>query len=194
MLTCDENHIYYDDGNKIDFHSVTEILKSEGYTNFDGIPENILIAAKELGTNVHKAIDMVNKGILDYESCDPILLEYIENYSNFLNDYDVEVIESETIVNSKIWGYVGTLDLILKVNGIVGIWDIKTSKKISKTTELQTAAYKIAREESGDIKIKQRGCIQLFRDKYKPYFYNDKSNEILWKSIVMTHNNRKEYL
>jgi len=121
------------------------------------------------------------------------LLEYLETFNKFLEDYKAEVITSEMVVRSKVWNYAGTLDLILKIDGKLVLYDIKSGVP-TKSSALQTIAYKIAYEENTGNKIKERGCIQLFPDKYKIHPHKNKNDENVWKAICIVSNSRKEYI
>src|SRR5664280_679352 len=64
----------------------------------DGIPRDILAAAARFGKHVHKAIDLLNKGVLDEDALDPNLVPYVAGYKKFLRDTGARVIESERMV------------------------------------------------------------------------------------------------
>lgn len=190
MLTCDKNHIYTDEqGSKVD--NVTTILEVERYTDFSFVPNHIIEVSQEFGNHVHKACHLSDLGTLDYETLDPALLPYVEAWNKYLSDYKAEIVLCEHIVHSKIWGFCGTLDRVLRINGRLGIYDLKTGQGCS----LQTAGYKIALEEQyPQYKIKDRAGIRLFGDgTYKVIPHNDKTEEGLFKSIVKTHNSRAKY-
>ena len=88
-----EKHEYKVDG--IIRPSVTTILKDVGIIDFSGIPKNILEAKSILGTGVHIACELKDKGILDYETLDNIYLPYLAAWEKFADKYECIIIENE---------------------------------------------------------------------------------------------------
>lgn len=99
----------------------------------------------------------------------PALVEMANKSINagvrFFDDHDIEVIQAETPRWSPTYGYVGTGDLIAKVDGDMAVLDYKTGKAIYDEYFLQTAAYQKAYEEefSGE-KIDKRVIVNVGRD------------------------------
>lgn len=82
----------------------------------------------------------------------------------FLDENHVEPLIFERILWSPTYGYVGTADLIAKVNGILSVLDWKTSKAIYPEYNLQTAAYSNAyMEEFGSV-IQDRYVVNIKKD------------------------------
>ena len=195
MITLDEaTHLYYEDGVLIENDSVTGILAREGYTNFDRVPDYKLLPAQKRGTHVHDTVKLSLSGELHYESTNPLLLEYLEQFNKFIEDYKADVVESELAGRSKVWGYTWRLDLVLRIEEKLCIFDIKTGHP-TKAAALQLIAYKMGYEETSKNKIKGgRFCLELKPDKYGIFEYKDKADENIWKSIVTTHNARARYI
>lgn len=109
----------------------------------------------DLGTNVHKAIELFIKG--DYESQKRLDLTKEENIRvmNFIKWSAANVdhfVDSERPVYSKKDKFCGTLDFTCVLKGQDGLWmgDIKNAKYIYPKNFLQTAAYQKAyTEETG---------------------------------------------
>ena len=195
MITLDEaTHKYYEDGVLIEADSVTGILAANGYTDFSKVPQSILLPAQTRGNHVHKVIQLALAGTLDYPSTDPLLLEYLETFNKFLEDYKAEVIVSELSGYSKVWSFSWTLDLVLRINDKLALFDIK-SGTVQKSAALQTAAYLIGYEETTKSKIKGgRFCLALKPDGYKVIEYSNKRDIDVWKSLCVIHASRKRYL
>ena len=196
MLTLDsKTHIYSEDGIPVKVPNVTTILAEERYSpDFSRVPYYLLEAGRDLGNNVHDVIKLSIAETLHYESTDPLLLEYNNRFWEFIQSVRAEIVASELIVRSKRWNYIGTLDLVLRIDGNLGIYDIKTGVP-TKSAALQTMAYKLAFEEQTGLKIKFRAALQLFPDEMaKLYPYKDKTDEEIWKAIVTTHNSRGRFL
>ena len=116
------------------------------YTNPDA--DIILKEAGEYGTNVHKAIEKtLNSGLditeyVDLTEKEKKSVNLFGNWLTNLKKHKVEVVDIEKMVIGD--GYGGTIDLVLKVDDTFWIIDIKTSKGLWITHELQLSAYKHA--------------------------------------------------
>jgi hypothetical protein len=161
-------HTYKLGGRLID--NVTTILESEGFSDFSMIPENVLTQAQERGSDVHDMALYLIQNRLDESTIDEVYLGYLNAIKAFLRDYNIKIIETEKIVYSKTWDFVGKLDFLFQYNDELILIDWKTSTVISKSTDIQLSAYKIAWEENkkSKQKIKKIWCVQLQKNgKYK---------------------------
>ena len=84
------------------------------------------------GTYVHKAVNLYEKGLLNFETLDEYTEPYLNQYLDFKQHTEFKMLSGEQIVYyqhsdySKIL-YCGTYDLIGILNGNVVIIDIKTN-------------------------------------------------------------------
>lgn len=101
--------------------------------------------AMDLGTRVHLYAEQYGTDVVPvkYDDC----MGYYKAYHAWLLDYEPKLIENETTVTSKKYGYKGTLDKLVTIAGKKILVDIKTGKYIYETVELQASAYKQAYEE-----------------------------------------------
>ena len=117
--------------------SVTTLLRVAGISpNYDFVNEEILKAAAERGTLIHKEIEeYVKEGKIGFTNELHSFIEYVK--SN-----DLRVIASEKTVNNDC--VAGTLDLILKKpNGKLIYADIKTTSTIhTQAVSWQLSIYK----------------------------------------------------
>ncbi len=184
-----EKHIYTVNGFVIP--SVTQIISSAGFGDFSKVPEGILDRAREFGIAVHSAIEYDDNGTLDIESLDSKLLPYVEQWRKLKKDKNIEVIKSEIICYSSLWGYCGTLDKLIKIEGKVGILDLKTSSELRKETALQLAGYVSAYNEHFNKKVSMadRYVVRLTGEG-NPEFkqYKDWTDVIVWESCLRIHN------
>lgn len=141
--------------------------------------ESVKQAAGDKGSRVHKAISDILKGDkvkidAKYASNDgsepqeltAIEYEAIMSFVNWLNETQPEVMAVDyTLVNPK-EDYAGTIDMKLRIKGEVWIVDIKTSKDVYPSHELQVSAYKRADSECQKIAILQVGYTRN-KAKYK---------------------------
>ena len=124
-------------------------------------------AAKE-GTQVHEAAEALVKGeevswMDDYGKAkySQIVWEMILRFYEFWSKHQPELISSEDFVYSDEYGYAGTADLLVKMDNETWLLDIKTSKYLHRTYNLQLAAYAKAIEEVKGIKIDRTGIVWL---------------------------------
>ena len=135
------------------------------YTNPDA--DIILKEAGEYGTNVHKAIEKtLNSGLditeyVDLTEKEKKSVNLFGNWLTNLKKHKVEVVDIEKMVIGD--GYGGTIDLVLKVDDTFWIIDIKTSKGLWITHELQLSAYKHALEEDFESNINIQGNIKTYK-------------------------------
>lgn len=97
-------------------------------------------AARE-GTMVHEAVESL---ILGQKPVIPeIVRPAVRAFENFRTQHDIEVAPDgvERRILNRGHRYAGTVDVIARVDGKLGVLDIKTSQAIYRDYNLQTAAY-----------------------------------------------------
>lgn len=98
----------------------------------------------EVGTGVHAWVQAEHEGTWDYPDLDAEQEAMTEQWDNFVDDYQVEIILVEFTVRGD--GYMGTADAFIRYtdpfSGEVkyAIIDIKTSKSLWDTHDMQLAA------------------------------------------------------
>jgi hypothetical protein len=102
--------------------------------------------AKNRGSAVHSIIESW-KTISEVVGKEGPYKNYAMAFQDWLDDHDVEVLESERTVVSRKYGYAGTLDMLAEVNGRRTLIDVKTGKAIYPEVHLQLSAYSQALEE-----------------------------------------------
>lgn len=153
-----DSHTYRYEGRVVP--SVTQILRA--IDNFDHVDPQMLERARRFGQHVHSATDLFDRGVLDEENLDVLLLPYLNAYKLFLHETGFVVTHSEQQVYNPRQRYAGTLDTR-------GLWKRSTwlldkkSGAVPRSVGLQTAAYR----EACDEKPKNRLCLQLMRNRYK---------------------------
>lgn len=145
-----------------------ELLKaSTKDIEIKGIIENAVIQyqmvkeeAASIGTQVHKWCELYIKTLvkerkkLDLPKDEKILNGVIA-FLDWVKNNKVKFIESEKLVYSKKYDYVGLLDLKAIVNGKTVLVDFKTSSDIYPEFFLQACAYRQADEEESKEKYDQ---------------------------------------
>ena len=124
-------------------------------------------AGKE-GTQVHEASEALVLGkevnwVDDYGNAkySQLVWEMIMKFHDFWTTTKPELISTEDFVYSDKFKYAGTADLVVKMDGETRLLDIKTSKNLHRSYNLQLAAYAKAIEEVKGIKIDRTGIIWL---------------------------------
>lgn len=134
----DEDHSYWI--GKKEYPSVTKILQALGLT-----PDYSTISSvyADRGKAVHKALEYVDKGTLDQETLDPRLLPYVSAYRRFVLESGYRSLYWELPMYHENLGFAGTPDKIGYLNGRVGILDIKTSRTVDHSADLQLCGYSV---------------------------------------------------
>lgn len=88
-------------------------------------------SATDLGTAVHKACEYaaVHGHFRAEDTGDDELKPFLRQYRRFLQDYQPKYIAAEVTVFSPQWGYAGTCDAFLEIDGVNYIVDYKTSRE-----------------------------------------------------------------
>lgn len=122
----EDSHTYLVDG--VIVPSVTTILKAKFGQKYEGVNNAVLKRAAFLGTQVHKAIEeYCTEG---KESDFPEL----RNFKFLQRQYGFEVLGNEVpvIVDVDDFTFAGTLDLVLRMDGMIGGADIKRTSNFDK--------------------------------------------------------------
>jgi hypothetical protein len=108
--------------------------------------------AADTGTLAHKWIEDWING--KNPPSDPLIDHMTCNFVKWAEENEVEFIEAEKKVYSRVHWYAGTLDFLCKINGRTYLGDLKTSSGIYDDYFFQTSAYQLALQElEPDLKI-----------------------------------------
>lgn len=101
----------------------------------------------EEGTLIHETIEAILKG---KQPVVPLKIKpVIDAFLKFEKENEIVPLQIEERVKSDAHRYAGTADLFARLNGVLGVIDIKTSMAIFRDYNLQTAAYVQAYNEAG---------------------------------------------
>lgn len=162
----DETHTYIFNGEILP--SITQILRVKFGNKYNGISEEVLKRASELGTNMHQMIQDYEEHNIDYVG-DTELRNY-----KFLKKYhkwEVERCEVPIvlIIDDKPIG-AGRLDLLVKKDGKLGILDLKRTSSFDRDyVAYQTNLYRLGFKSTYNKEIEFVGGIHLREDKRKYY-------------------------
>nr|DAV89091.1 MAG TPA: Mitochondrial genome maintenance exonuclease 1, DNA complex, DNA exonuclease [Caudoviricetes sp.] len=156
----DETHQYLVDG--ICVPSITQILKIKFGNKYNNVNNNVLKNASEKGTQVHEAIEKLCKTGEVEE------LKEVKNFMFLQKHYKFEVIDNEVPVilfkNDKPIAC-GRLDLVLKIDDLIGGGDIKRTSVLDKEYLVyQLNLYRIAYKQCYDIDWKFLKGLHLRED------------------------------
>ena len=125
--------------------------------------ERIRDAAGVKGSRVHKAIDMwlddveikIDTKIPNEDTGreEELTVEENECFKSFIEFY--KKVKPEIVAhNYTVWGekYAGTVDVLCKIDGELGILDVKSGQTVVREHELQVSSYKHASEKPEEIK------------------------------------------
>jgi len=174
---------------------VNEIMSDVGLIEMHGNQSNIEIAG-DFGKKVHVACELFDRGMLDKASLDLKLIPYLECWENFIIDYKIKILEIELQLYHPMLKFAGTIDRIVEFNGHICIVDIKSGSTVSKSAEIQLAAYKILYCDHKDIPYDRiwRMAVQLVPEgKAKIFTYKQPSDLNCFISAVNVFYRRVRY-
>jgi hypothetical protein len=124
--------------------------------------------AADEGTQVHDTIEKYLKGEKiqwlneeGYSNYSMDVWKLILKFHDFWTTHKPTLIESEIHLFSDQYKYAGTCDLVVEIDNIRWLLDIKTSNSIHTSMDLQLAAYAQAWNETFEEKIEKTGIIWL---------------------------------
>lgn len=96
--------------------------------------------AGNVGSAVHSYIEHITKGT-NTQPPSEMAQEYIHQFRRFVEDFNPKFIENEATVFSRTYGYAGTMDAMVEIDGVRYILDYKTGKNVYPEAALQISAY-----------------------------------------------------
>lgn len=182
----DDTHTYIYNG--IVLPSITQMLKVKFGNKYDGIPRATLERAADRGSAVHRAIELYEQmGV-------PSDLPELRNWCFLKRQYGIECIDNEVPVVLFDDGEAvacGRLDLVLEIDGQVGLGDIKRTSALDKNyLAYQLNIYRIAYQQCYDTPIAFLRGIHLREDVRK--CISLPIDESLSKSIINAYRGYQE--
>ena len=150
---------------------------------------DIMANTAEIGTKIHDAVEYAYKNsILSPKDCEHIskdALPALAIYQDFVESKGIKHIQHEVPVYSKRYGYAGTLDGIIEINGKKYIYDLKTGRFHYKHG-FQVQAYRRAAIEMGICDESVGTClIYCHRSGERPIaFYSHKQHDFLFEQFL----------
>ena len=144
----DATHTYRLDG--IIIPSVSAIMEPLSAAKYKGISEYTLNNAANKGTAIHNSIENYIK--FEIDDVPPEHRGYFEAFLDWWNTCKPEVVSSELKVYHKLLRYGGTIDLLVYIDGVLTLCDIKTTSALSDMTcGIQLEGYSQALKSLGIV-------------------------------------------
>lgn len=159
----EDGHLYLVDG--VITPSITQLLKHKFGGMYDFVNAKTLSEAAKKGTAVHKAIEEYEKEGKESD------FEELRSYKLLKDLYKWKTLENELPVvldiDDEVIG-VGTLDLLVEIDGKLGIGDIKRTATLNKEyVAYQLNLYRMAYESTFEKPIDFLFALHLRDDKRK---------------------------
>lgn len=162
--------------------SVTQIL---GVLNdFSKVPWQVLEAARERGSLVHAAGELMLQDRLDWSSIDSEIQAYLIGLQKFVKESGAVITGTERRVYHPEQGYAGTLDAIVHWRNGYALVDWKTSVAAPKSVGPQLAAYGAALNAYTGQRIPRHYCVRLLPGEYKVDRVDDPKNWSIFQSCL----------
>lgn len=200
LVFHEEGHRYFLDG--VEVPSVTQVL--EPLTDYSHVPPAILEHARQIGTAVHRACELLDRDDLVVESLDPRLVGYVAAWRRFKEETGFVIEFNETQVFSRIYHCAGTLDRIGLLRGVAGkpraLVEIKTTADFMPAFGPQTAGYHMMVPESGLMDKRtaaamRRWAVQLREDgSYRIEQYFDPADLSVFTACLNLFHWRKRHV
>jgi hypothetical protein len=186
-------HTYQIDGKVVP--SVTQCLAL--LDPFQKVDRHILEAARDFGQKGHRAMALLIRDKLDWNTLDPALKPYVLSGAKFLGDFAGHtVIASEAIVGDKVLGVAGCIDLVMENDRLTEIVEFKFTAQLPDAVGPQTAAYAklwFRGLRTPRALTVRRRCVVLGPDGYKTYLLTDPADWADFLSCLNVTKRRRKY-
>jgi hypothetical protein len=162
--------------------------------DFSGIPKSVLERKRQIGTALHRCIELLLADDLDTSSVASEVAPYLQAFEKWRQESGFVTDECEKRVHSTLLKYAGTLDLNgWTVKGKRGVVDFISTYALSTVTGIQTAGYAIASIEMGD-KIAERYSLHLKPDgTYNFVQHKDRMELEHFKTLLSFYRIKEKY-
>lgn len=141
---------------------------SGGRTDYEAIHKESKTAhrrqaegAAEIGHEVHRYAECTFKKLELPNLTSDAAKRGVEAFHKWMSAHNVKVLASERRVFSKEHYYAGTCDFVARIDGVLGVGDIKTSSGIYPEMRMQTAAYQHALQEEKKMEFPVRWIVRF---------------------------------
>lgn len=183
-----ETHTYRVNGRVVP--SVTQVISAAGLSEYSMVPRDKLEYACRFGTAVHYGAELADKGILDEQSTEQIVLDRVGYWKNFLQVAEEKGwTDGHCFIESRFYShdaydFAGTIDRAY-VNGKTAvIIDLKTGSKYAAAA-IQTAAYEhLFRAQYNDLRKVKRMAVYLRDDGFEIEEHKDDTDIHIFRAAL----------
>lgn len=149
--------------------TICGIIAKPGLLRYYAGQENFIAAQENLtrASNWGKLFHEIMEKILKKEKIriPQIISPSVSAFEDWRSQYKISILDTEKRVVSKNHSYAGTIDVLVEINGKIGVLDLKTSTGIWNEYSLQIAAYAQAFNEMALPKAETRWILRI--DQYQ---------------------------
>ncbi|MDI6739030.1 MAG: hypothetical protein QME74_01530 [Candidatus Edwardsbacteria bacterium] len=161
MVRLDSEHHEYRDAAGVVIPHVTAVLQAAGVIDYSWMPDREWHMTR--GKAIHRACDLLARGLLDEASVDPRIQGYVAAFGRFMSESGCRVLETERLCYHRAYGYSGMADVLTIIGDRPWVLDAKTTA-VPPSAGPQTAAYMQALNTELETKIEKRGGLALRKD------------------------------
>lgn len=165
-----EDHVYRWNGEIVP--SVTQVLQAAGLSaDYADVPAQHLHAAAKIGSSVHEIAARYLKDqprswqllAVTYSHEHPRVELAVRAWASWIATVMPEVLAYERMGYSKLFGYAGTLDMVIRWAGVLWLIDLKCTSQIHLDAwGLQTGGYEVLwNEVNADTPIERRAALHI---------------------------------
>ena len=150
----EERHLYRNSKGTI-VPSTTQVFSVLGCNDFDGVPQDVLEWKRNYGIAVHRAVEFLVAGDLDWDSLDDAIIPAVTGLEQKLKGLQFKYEAAEEMRVHSLFGmeYGLTVDLrgTIEHQGKTrnAVIDLKSGVKFSPTWRWQIGGYTVAQEKNG---------------------------------------------
>ena len=159
-LRLDEEHRYWVGDREI--WGVSAVMADNRLVDAKWFDES----SRSRGTAIHAELANIARGAEPFSFLDPDLVGWVKSGIDFLSMLradGAEILGVEVMRHNALYDIAGTIDLVVRWNGSVWIFDHK-SGKAARTTRFQAGAYDMILGPTEDGKPRRRAAVELQED------------------------------
>jgi len=131
--------------------------------------ERVKRESADIGKEIHAWIELHIKGETPEIPVEENIKRGVISFLDWESQHKVEYLESEKIVYSKQYNYIGTLDITAKIDGKIYLLDLKTGNAIWQEHHAQVAAYMMADIEERGTPYEGRIILRISKETKDEY-------------------------
>jgi len=176
------SHDYLVDG--VWVPSVSYILKTNGFCDYAGVRKDVMENARQFGTAVDLACQLLDEDDLDPEYNDPKVMPRLEGWSKFCREWEFKPLivakPMSHAMNGMIYGMTPDRYGTCKLGNVV--IDIKNTAEIMPSHQIQLAGYiQPFKTEGNGV---NRFVVQLVDGGYKLHEFKDRQDERIFGAAL----------